>query len=148
MGVLLESRGDLKTAHDMLNLAVRLNTENGRSYYNRALVLDKMNRKEEAIRDYDMALERDPDKALQIIGNRSVLYLETGHYDKAVKDLDELIKIDKTNFTFYYNRAFSKVMLKDYEGAVADYETVLKLNPGDTATMEQLKALKKIIKVR
>jgi tetratricopeptide (TPR) repeat protein len=100
-----------------------------------------MNLKEEAIKDYDSALAKDPKEALNIIRNRSALYLETGKYDQALKDYDQLIQIEKTDFKHYYNRAFSKVMLKDYDGAIADYQIVLKFNPGDQQTLEQLRIL-------
>ena len=141
MGVILQSRGELKTALKLLNMAVSLNPENGRTYYNRAVIFDQMNLKEEAILDYNSALEKDPNEALAIFRNRSALYLETGKYDKALKDLDELIRIDKSNYSHYYNRAFSKVMLKDYDGAIADYRIVLKFNPGDKQTIEQIRVL-------
>jgi len=141
MGVLLQSRGELRTALKLLNMAVSLNPGNGRSYYNRAIIFDQMNLKEEAIKDYDSALAKDPKEALAIFRNRSALYLETGKWDQALKDYDELIRIEKTDFRHYYNRAFSKVMLKDYEGAIADYRIVLKFNPGDQQTLEQLRIL-------
>jgi len=141
MGVLLQSRGEFRTALKLLNMAISLNPENGRTYYNRAIIFDQMNLKEEAIKDYDSALEKDPKEALAIIRNRSALYLETGKYDKALKDFDELIRIEKTNFNHYYNRAFSKVMLKDYDGAIADYQIVLKFNPDDKQTVEQIRVL-------
>ena len=141
MGVILQTRNEFKTALQLLNMAVRLNPKSGRTYYNRAIIFDLMNQKEEAIRDYDTALELDSKEALQIIRNRSVLYLETAKYEKALKDYDELIRLDQSNFSHYYNRAFSKVMLKDYDGAIADYEIVLKFNPGDKQTLEQIKVL-------
>ncbi|MEI7421494.1 MAG: tetratricopeptide repeat protein [Prolixibacteraceae bacterium] len=146
MGVILQTRNEFKTALQLLNMAVRLNPKSGRTYYNRAIIFDLMNQKEEAIRDYDTALELDPKEALQIIRNRSVLYLETAKYEKALKDYDELIRLDQSNFSHYYNRAFSKVMLKDYDGAIADYQIVLKFNPGDKQTLEQIKVLIENIK--
>lgn len=141
MGMLLQSRGELKTALKLLNMAISLNPGNGRSYYNRAIIFDQMNLKEDAIKDYDSSLAKDPKEALAIIRNRSALYLETGKYEKALRDYDELIRIEGTNFHHYYNRAFSKVMLKDYNGAIADYQEVLKFNPGDKQTLEQMKLL-------
>jgi len=141
MGVILQARGDFKNALQLLNVAVELNPGNGRSYYNRAIIYDQMNQKEEAIRDYESALDKSPEMALSILRNRSALYLETGQFDKAMNDLDRLIKIDSRNYIHYYNRAFAKVMMKDYTGAIADYQVVLKLNPGDKQTIEHLRVL-------
>ncbi len=141
MGMLLQSRGELKIALKLLDMAVGLNPANGRIYFNRAIIFDKMNLKEEAIKDYGLALAKDAKETLAIIRNRSALYLETGQYDKALKDCDELVRIEKMNFRHYYNRAYAKVMLKDYDGAMADYQIVMKLNPGDKQTLEQLRIL-------
>ena len=141
VGVILQSRGELKTALQLLNVAVKLHPTNGRTYYNRAMILDQMNLKEEAIKDYDSALAKDPTQTLAVLRNRSALYLETGKYDKALKDCDELIRIDNSNYINYFNRAYSKVMLKDYQGAIADYRIVLKFNPNDKQTAEQLRVL-------
>ena len=99
-----------------------------------------------AIRDYESALTFSPDMALEILRNRSVLYIETDRYENAIKDLDELIKIDGKEFTHYYNRAFSKLMLKDIEGAIEDYKSVLRLNPGDKETLEHLRVLTETLK--
>lgn len=141
MGVILQSRKELKTALQFLDVAVKLNPQKGRTYYNRAMVHDQLNQKDEAITDYESAMKLSKDMALEILKNRSVLYIETGRFDKAIKDLDELVRIDGKDFSNYYNRAFSKVMLKDYEGAIIDYKIVLLLNPGDKATLEQLQVL-------
>ena len=142
MGMILQSRGELKAALKLLQLAISLNPTNGRIYYNRAIIYDRMNLKQEAIQDYGSALERDPKGALPILRNRNALYLETGQFVQALRDCDTLIKLEPNNFYHYYNRAFAKVMLKDYDGAIADYLVVLKLNPGDRQTLEQLNQLK------
>ena len=141
MGVILQSRKDFKAALQLLDIAVRLNPANGRTYYNRAIIFDQMKMKEQAIQDYESALTLTPGMVVEILRNRSVLYLETGMYEKALKDLNDLIKFDSPDFNHYYNRAFSKVMLKDYYGAIADYELALKLNPGDKETIGHLKVL-------
>jgi tetratricopeptide (TPR) repeat protein len=141
MGVILQSRNELKTALQLLNVAVKLNPEKGRTYYNRAIIFDQLNQKEEAIRDYQSAITFSPEMALEILRNRSVLYIEAGRFESAIKDLDELIRIEEKDFTHYYNRAFSKLMLKDIDGAIIDYKNVLRLNPSDKETMEHLRVL-------
>jgi len=141
MGVIMLSRNDLKGALKLLDISIKIDPVKGRSYFNRAIVHDQLNLKEEAIRDYDMALKMNPELTLDVLRNRSVLFLETGKYEKALTDLDGLVKIDGKDFSNYYNRAFVKVMLKDMKGAVEDYRMVLKLNPGDKQTIEQLRVL-------
>jgi len=146
MGVILLRRNELKSALQLLNVAIKLNPEKGRTYFNRAIVFDQLNQKEESIRDYESALTFSPEMAFEIFRNRSVLYIETGRYENAISDLDELIRIEGKEFTHYYNRAFSKLMLKDIEGAIEDYKNVLRLNPGDKETLEHLRVLTESLK--
>jgi tetratricopeptide (TPR) repeat protein len=49
-------KGDLKNAILLLNTAISIDPKKGAVYYNRALVYDKLNQKEEALKDYNMAL--------------------------------------------------------------------------------------------
>jgi tetratricopeptide (TPR) repeat protein len=146
MGVILLGRNELKSALQLLNVAIKLNPEKGRTYFNRAIVFDQLNQKEESIRDYESALTFSPEMAFEIFRNRSVLYIETGRYENAIRDLNELIRIEGKEFTHYYNRAFSKLMLKDIEGAIEDYKNVLRLNPGDKETLEHLRVLTESLK--
>lgn len=142
LGMILLGRGEAKSALKLMNLAISLNPANGRLYYNRAILYDQMNLKQEAIHDYDLAIARDPGSGLEIMRNRSALYLETSQFEKALRDCNALVQLEGNNFYHYYNRAYAKVMLRDYEGAIADYQIVLRLNPGDRQTLEQLNQLK------
>jgi tetratricopeptide (TPR) repeat protein len=140
-GVILEGRGDLKNALVFLNKAISIDPKKGRTYYNRAMVLDGLGRKEDAIKDYSVALIYQTDLTIEILSNRAVLFMETEKFREAISDLDYLISEDGNNFMYYYNRAFAKLKLNDIEGAIADYRKVLQLNPGDKETAQQLQIL-------
>jgi protein O-mannosyl-transferase len=140
-GVILENRGDLTNALDFLNKAISIDPKKGRAYYNRAMILDGLGQKEEAIKDYSIALIYQPDITIEILSNRAVLFIETEKYREAISDLDYLISEDSNNFMYYYNRAFSKLRLNDINGAIDDYRTVLRLNPNDEQTRSQLQIL-------
>ncbi len=140
-GVILENRGDFKNALNFINKALSINDHNGRTFYNRAMVFDRLNNKEEAIRDYTTALRLDTGFAMETRSNRSVLYLETGKYKEAVDDLDYLISKDKTNHMYFYNRAFARLQIGDVDGAIGDYRKVLEMNPGDEETRRNLEIL-------
>jgi tetratricopeptide (TPR) repeat protein len=141
MGIICESRNDLNNALIFLNRAISIDPKKGRSYYNRAMIYDGLNQKEKAIRDYNLALIFKPDLTVEILSNRSVLFLETGQFKEAVNDLDYLISVNPKEFMYYSNRAFAKLQLKDIDGAIADYRTVLRLKPDDQTTRKQLQAL-------
>jgi protein O-mannosyl-transferase len=140
-GVILETRGDLKNALVFLNKAISIDPKKGRAYYNRAMTLDGLGQKEEAIKDYSVALIYKTDLTIEILSNRAVLFIETGKFKEAVSDLDYLISADSNNFMYYYNRAFSKLKLNDIPGAIEDYRFVLRLKPDDEQTRNQLQVL-------
>lgn len=140
-GIILESRGDMGNAMLFLNKAILLNPKKGSAYYNRAMVYDILNQKEEAIKNYGIALNYDTKLALKIISNRSELFLETGRFKEAKNDLDYLISLDSKNFIYYCNRAYSKLQLNDISGAIDDYRSALKIKPDDKQTRERLQYL-------
>ena len=140
-GVILEGRGDLKNALVFLNKAISIDPKKGRTYYNRAMVFDGLGQKEEAIKDYSVALVYQSDLTIEILSNRAVLFMETGKFREAISDLDYLISEDSNNFMYYYNRAFSKLKINDISGAIEDYRFVLRLKPDDEQTRNQLQVL-------
>jgi protein O-mannosyl-transferase len=139
--IIFNSRDEPEKALQFINKAISMNPLKGGAYYNRAMIYDALNEKEIAIHDYTTALNLDPMLSLKILSNRSVLYLETGKYAEAAKDLDSVIELDRNNYRNYYNRAFSKLQLGDMKGAINDYRKTLELNPNDEVTRKQLQVL-------
>ena len=140
-GVIYGSKGDLNNAVLFLNKAISIDPKKGPAYFNRALIYEKLNQKEEAIRDYNMALIYNPDWALQVLNNRSNLFLETGRFREAKLDFDYLIYLQSNNFLYYSNRAFARLQLKDIDGAVLDYQKALQLKPDDQLSRQNLQKL-------
>lgn len=60
-----------------------------------------------------------------------------GNYDLAIRDATEAIKADSTNVQAYWVRADSYVKKENYELAVDDYNTVLRLRPGMASRLEE-----------
>ncbi|MGE5406953.1 MAG: tetratricopeptide repeat protein [Methanosarcina sp.] len=147
VGVIYGTRGDKDNAMRYFAVALKLDPKNGSVYYNRALTLSNMNRREEAITDYSRALEFSPEKKIKILTNRSNLYLETGKFREAIADLDELIRLDNSNFLFYYNRAVSRQAIKDLNGALSDFQRALTLNSRDQITATQIQNLNSFLKL-
>jgi Flp pilus assembly protein TadD len=140
-GVIYASKGDLKNAILFLNKAISIEPKKGAAYYNRALVYDRLNQKEEAIKDYNMALIYNPEWTLEILNNRSNLFLETGRFREALQDFDYLIFLKKDNFLYYSNRAFARLQLNDVTGAISDYQKALELKPDDPLSKLNLQKL-------
>jgi protein O-mannosyl-transferase len=142
-GVILENNGDNDRALLCLDKAVSLKPTDGGIYYNRAMVLDVLGRKDESIRDYSTALNLAPNMSVKILSNRAVLLTETGRYAEAERDLDRLIAAISTDYMYYYNRAFARLKQNKIYDAVEDYRAVIKLHPGDEQASEALRMISK-----
>jgi Tfp pilus assembly protein PilF len=140
-GCIYGKRGDFKNALLCLNKSIQLKPRKGSAYFNRGITFGMLNRNDEAIKDYNMALIYYPQKATEIITNRSNLFLTTGRFKEAIADFDYLISVDSKNFLFYYNRAVCRQQTKDLKGAVSDYQNALRLQPDDQMSRQQLKLL-------
>lgn len=140
-GIIYGTKGDLKNAILFLNKALAIDPKKGSAYYNRAQIYDQLNQKEAAIKDYNMALIYGPQLTLEILNNRSNLFLETGRFREAILDFDYLISIESNNFLYYCNRAVAKQQINDIPGAISDYQKALQLKPDDQISKLQLQKL-------
>jgi len=140
-GIIYTSKGDLKNALLLLNAAIAIDPRKGSAYYNRALIYDQLNMKEAAINDYNMALIYKSDLAIQILNNRSNLFLETGRFKEAIPDFDYLISLDSNKFYYYSNRGIAKEQTNDIPGAISDFKKALQLQPDDDISRTHLQKL-------
>ena len=61
---------------------------------------------------------------------RGTAKLRLKRYKEAIKDYDEVIKIDPKNYYAYSMRGEAKADLKQYEEAIKDYDEAIKIHPG------------------
>jgi hypothetical protein len=140
-GNLYGKRGDFNNSLLCLNKAIQLKPRKGSNYFNRGLTLSMLNRNEEAIKDYTIALVYSPEMAVAILTNRSNLYISEGRFREAILDFDYLISTNSRNFIYYYDRALAKHATNDISGAMLDYKKALELQPDDQLTKDQIKRL-------
>jgi len=69
-----EFQGDARKALLDLNEVIRNDPNNPTSYYKRAKALQKLGRVDDALKDYDQAIARDPQKSQYYIGRASVFF--------------------------------------------------------------------------
>jgi tetratricopeptide (TPR) repeat protein len=81
-----------------------------------------------ALKDYDLAIELNPNAASHF-NNRGVLYRLKHDYDRAIADYDEAIWLKSDYIAAFYNRALAYVDKGDYGRALADFGVVLQFNP-------------------
>ena len=87
-----------------------------------------------AIKDYDKALELNPDYA-NAYYNRGVAKGKLGDYKGAIEDFDKAIALNPNYADAYYNRGLARRDLGDHKGAEEDFAKAAELrnaNPPDS----------------
>lgn len=136
-----EDLGDLETALLHFDRAVA-HAEGWNYYYiykSRGDLYFKLEDYQSAIADYDRAIEEgyvsynSPDIYGKLSYARSQLGDEKGakeDYDRLISSYDTLIKQQPNNASYYYNnRGNIRLDIKDYPGAIEDYNQAIKLDP-------------------
>jgi tetratricopeptide (TPR) repeat protein len=60
---------------------------------------------------------------------RAMAWLEKHELDKAIKDLDECIRLDPTNPRVFNSRGYALNQRKEYDKAIRDFDDAIRLNP-------------------
>ena len=82
----------------------------------------------EAIQDYDVAIEIDPEIASAYY-NRGISEMELGQHKEAIRDHDRAIEIDPKHVGAYNNRGNSKAALGQHKEAIRDYDVAIEIDP-------------------
>ena len=129
------------------NKTIQLNPNDFLAYYNRGnakftlkTLIDKWgpefsdewaegsdNYKNEAISDYNKAIQLKPDYA-DAYYNRGTTKHYLQDYTGAIADYNKAIQLNPDDFGTYNNRGLAKNELQDYNGAIADYNKSIQLN--------------------
>jgi tetratricopeptide (TPR) repeat protein len=98
------------------------------------LGLEKLKQKDYAgaIEEFSREIDINPYFAEAYL-QRGLTYFESGATLKAVSDYTEALKIDSQNVKAYYSRAFARLTLKNYPGALADVDKVILFQPKSAA---------------
>lgn len=71
--------------------------------------------------------------------NRALCYLKLGKCDDVLNDCNQALSIEFHNVKALYRRALAYKMLEKYEESLIDLETILKLDPSNTAAKKELR---------
>lgn len=96
--------------------------------YNRAQLLARMGRLDEAIAEYTRCIEVDPHHS-EYWFDRAGLYRKAGRVDEVLADYEAAIREAGPYPEPYYNRADLRAEVGDTAGALADYDRVIELDP-------------------
>ena len=118
----------------------------GAAYVARGLAWQKKGDNERALADFDGAIAMNPKDALAY-NDRGMLWRERGDPDRAIDDFTAAIAIDpmphsdeaysgrgnavvaRPNVNIYENRALTLLEKSDLDGAIADFDRAIKLDP-------------------
>ena len=117
----------LKDKND-LNLKAR----NYEYFFNRAQDKFELADYEEAILDYNKALELSPTEICLVYSMRGNAKRNLGDFDGAISDQNKALDFDPLYADGYFNRGIAKFKKKDFDSAIEDYSQVLKINPKDS----------------
>ncbi|CEI87726.1 hypothetical protein G6F70_007054 [Rhizopus microsporus] len=134
----------LSDAYDAYTAALQIDPNNAhmnaRLYSNRAAVLQKQKKFEDALLDCDKAIELD-NEFYKAYSRRAACYMETEKYEEAVRDYQRLVQTDGSNRE--YQNLLRKAELELKKSQRKDYYKVLGLTKTATET-EIKKAYRKL----
>ena len=111
-----------------------LNTKarNYEYFFNRAQDKFELADYEEAILDYNKALELSPTEICLVYSMRGNAKRNLGDFEGAISDQNKALDFDPLYADGYFNRGIAKFKKGDFDGAIQDYSQVIKINPKDT----------------
>ena len=100
------------------------------AYMERARAYEKLRRLQEAVADYQAALDIDRNAAEAYLG-RGILLLRNGDPYRAVEDLTAALKIEPAWTTARFNRGLAYLRIGQNARAVQDFDDLIRRDPRD-----------------
>ena len=111
---------------------INLKTRNYEYFFNRAQDKFELADYEEAILDYNKALELSPTEICLVYSMRGNAKRNLGDLDGAISDQNKALGFDPLYIDGYFNRSSAKLKKGDFIGAIDDYTKVIQINPNDS----------------
>jgi tetratricopeptide (TPR) repeat protein len=133
-------RNEHDRALDDCQRVLELSPDNARAYYLKGQVRLHQSEYEDALREYDEARRYEPRMMLAVVG-RSNVFNRRKEFDRAIAECSAGLEFEPENASLLFNRAFARAR-EDAEGALSDYESVLRLDPLNAAAWNNRGLLK------
>ena len=144
-GMRLIQAGMWQEAEQKLRQAIESDPDFADAYNVRGVVRINLNNYEGALTDLDTAITLAPNYDAAFT-NRGTIWVAKGDYEKAKRDFDTALQLNPQSINALYNRGNAHVKLgKAYHLALADYQTVLALDPQHKDARNNLKLTKQAI---
>jgi tetratricopeptide (TPR) repeat protein len=122
------ARGQFAEAVRAYSEAIRLDPNDARAYFNRAVALGAAGKLPAALEDYDQALRLNPRMVVAYVGKGAVLG-RLDRLDEAIRVCSHAITLDPNNARAYFNRGIVREARKDKLGAAQDFQKAAQLDP-------------------
>ncbi|MBX2971378.1 MAG: tetratricopeptide repeat protein [Cyclobacteriaceae bacterium] len=126
LGLIESSLRNCSYAVLYLDSAISLSSDEADYYVNRALAKQACNNLT-AIEDFNKALFLYPNHPIAK-HNLAISKAKAGNYDEAETQLTEAIRTDSLMLDPYLERAYYRLLKKNYQGALEDYNMAIRLN--------------------
>ena len=138
-GVEKIQRGDYEGAIVEFTRTISLSPKTAEAYYNRGIAKKSLNDHRGSIDDNTQAISINPKywDAYVGRGNSRLGLANAEHTRLAIQDFTKAIE-NEPSVSAYFNRGVAKYNLKDYKGAILDFEKTLKLNPSHPRALSLL----------
>ena len=124
---------------------VNLKARNYEYFFNSAQDKFELADYEDAILDYNKALDLSPTQICLIYSMRGNAKRNLGDFEGAISDQNKALDFDPLYADGYFNRGIAKFKKGDFDGAIQDYSQVLKIIPKDSDTFYNRANVKKEI---
>lgn len=128
LGQCYKHTGDFINSRDSFALAIELDRNDYKSYFELGLVLDETNKKETAMVMFNKALKIKPDfySAQEALG---ICLTSQGKFEAAVCVYQKALKYHPNSYELYYNIAMIESELKNYTAAIEAFQKAGSLKP-------------------
>ena len=117
-----------KDEFSLWNDVIRKSPWKARAYSERGNAYKNKGNLEQAISDYNKALEIDPNYA-NAYNNRGITYLNKGNFEQALFDCNKAIQLDPKSAFSCYNRGNTYKKKGNLEQAISDYSKAIEIKP-------------------
>lgn len=133
LGAWLESRdsaASLRICSRIISDPNKDNEEVAQAYNLEGIILDELNRRDEAVADLKKAIEYDPNVAL-LHYNLGDVVEENGWHSEAIEEYRKAIKLDNRDADSHYNLGYVLEKVGKYENAAAEYTKAIEIHPDE-----------------
>ena len=129
LGWTQKQAGEAEAALRSFNCGIELETDDvrlARLYYGRGAILCAQGKPDQALENYELAIDADPEYAMAWNNRGWASYL-LGNYDVAMESLEKALELDPQNAYAYNNRGLVYLKWGQAEQAMADFQQAIDL---------------------